>query len=174
MSTNPPSRSYRVASGRFWRNVTLIALAHVALVAGLIRWSLAARSAPEAQTLVWLSGTEDLTAERSETSAAPPAKISAPPSEPEGLKPDEMDKEQSLLAQAKSEIELPTPKPTPVATPKAFGTPKTKAPPKPTPKSTPKPAPKKILLAKATKSSAKEKLDDPHGENWFNGQGRRP
>jgi len=54
---------------------------------------------------------------------------------------------------------LPTPKATPVATPIAFGAPKPKATPKPTPKATPKPPPKKTLLAKATKSSAKEKLD---------------
>ncbi len=51
---------------RFWRNVTLIALAHVALIAGLIHWSAAARSAPDAESLVWLSGAEDLAAERSE------------------------------------------------------------------------------------------------------------
>src|SRR5437762_472715 len=44
MAKAPPSQSYGVVSARFWRNVTLIAVAHVALIAGLIRWSLAARA----------------------------------------------------------------------------------------------------------------------------------
>jgi outer membrane biosynthesis protein TonB len=143
---------------RFWRNVTLIAIAHVALIAGLMRWSLAARSAPDAESLVWLSGAESLLAEKSESSSSP-EKISARSTESEPLRPDETEKERSPLTQAKSEIELPTPKATPVATPKAFEAPRPKATPKPTPKATPKPTPKKTLLAKATKSSAKEKLD---------------
>jgi outer membrane biosynthesis protein TonB len=140
---------------RFWRNLTLIALAHVALIAGLIRWSLAARSAPDAESLVWLSGAEDLEPSRSGSSATPPARISAPSVESEPLKPDETEKEQPSLTQAKSEIELPkptlTPKPTPTAPPKP------KATSKPTPKPTPKPSPKKTVLAKASKSSAPAK-----------------
>jgi len=40
-------------SGRFWRNVVVIAVAHVALIAGLIRWSLAAR-ASNPESIVWL------------------------------------------------------------------------------------------------------------------------
>src|SRR6266511_5269743 len=111
---------------RFLRNVVLIALAHVALIAGLIRWSLAARSAPDAESLVWLSGAEDLVAEKSESSATLPTKISVPSVEPEPLKPDE-ESEQSPLTQAKSEIELP--KPTPMETP----VPKATAKPKPAP-----------------------------------------
>jgi outer membrane biosynthesis protein TonB len=114
---------------RFWRNVTLIALAHVALIAGLIRWSLAARSAPDAQSLVWLSGVEDLEAGRSETNPAPPTKLSTPSSEPESLKSDDAEKKQPVLTAAKSEIDLPTPK------------------------AAPKPTPRKAVLAKASKSS---------------------
>src|SRR5215831_6087303 len=92
---------------RFWRNVTLIALAHAALIAGLIRWSLAARSTPEAESLVWLSGAEDLATERSDSSTASPKKISVPSAESESLKPNEKEKGQPALTQAKSEIELP-------------------------------------------------------------------
>jgi outer membrane biosynthesis protein TonB len=136
---------------RFWRNVTLIALAHLALIAGLIRWSLAARSAPEAESLVWLGRVEDLAAERSEGTAAAPTKISAASVEPEPLKPDETEKEQPLLTQAKSEIELP--KPTPTATPAPRPTAK--------PKATPKPTPKKTVLAKVSKSSAHAKSSLP-------------
>jgi TonB family protein len=136
---------------RFWRNVTLIALAHLALIAGLIRWSLAARSAPDAESLVWLSGAKDLELGRSESSAAPSPKISVPSVESESLRSDEKEKGQSPLTQAKSEIELP--KPTPMETP----VPKATAKPKPTTK----PTPKKAVLAKASKSSAHHKSSPP-------------
>ena len=139
-------------SPRFWRNVTLIALAHVALIAGLIRWSVAARNAPDAESLVWLSGTEDLAAEKSESRMAPPARIPAPSVESESLQPDEKEKEQPPLTQTKSEIELP--KPTPIETPVPKATAK--------PKTTPKPSPKKTVLAKATKSSAHVKSSPPN------------
>ena len=136
---------------RFWRNVTLIALAHVALIAGLIRWSLAARSAPEMESLVWLGRVEDLAAERSEGTAGAPTKISAASVEPEPLKPDETEKEQPPLTQATSEIQLP--RPTPTATPAPRPTAK--------PKATPKPTPKKTVLARVSKSSAHAKSSLP-------------
>ena len=148
MSKNPPSRS-------FWRNVTLIALAHIALIACLIRWSLAARSAPDPESLIWLSGAEDLVAERSETSATRPTEISAPPIESEPLKADETEKERPSLTQAKSEIDLP--KPTPLETPVPKATARPKATRRPTPMPTPKSTPKKAVLAKATKSPAHAK-----------------
>jgi TonB family protein len=136
---------------RFWRNVTLIALAHVVLIAGLIRWSLAARNAPDAESLVWLSGAEDLASEKSESSASSPPKISPPSIESEPLKPDQTEKERPSLTETKSEIVLP--KPTPRETP----VPKATAKPEATPKSTPK----KIVVAKATKSSAYPKSSLP-------------
>jgi outer membrane biosynthesis protein TonB len=142
---------------RFWRNVTLIALAHVALIAGLIRWSVAARSAPDAESLVWLSA-GDLEPGRSDNSVAS-SKISMPSIESEPLKPDEEKKEQPPLIQAKSEIELP--KPTPMETPVPKVTAKPKATPKPIPKPTPKSTPKKTVLAKATESSARPKSSPP-------------
>ena len=135
---------------RFWRNVTLIALAHVALIAGLIRWSLAARNAPDAESLVWLSA-GDLDPGRSDDSVASSSKISIASVESEPLKPDEEEKEQPPLTQAKSEIELP--KPTPKETP----VPKAAAKAKATPKSTPG----KTVLAKSTKSSAHPKSSPP-------------
>jgi outer membrane biosynthesis protein TonB len=138
---------------RFWRNLTLIALAHVALIAGLIRWSVAARSAPDAESLVWLSGAEDLAAERSEGRAAAPTENSVPSAQPETSEPDKKEKEQSPFTQAKSEIELP--KPTPTATPG----PRPK--PKATLKPTAKPTPKKTVLAKVSKSSAHAKSSQP-------------
>src|SRR6266699_2168188 len=91
---------------RFWRNVTLIALAHVALIAGLIRWSLAARSAPDAESLVWLSA-GDLELGRSDNSVASSSKISIPSVESEPSKPDEEEKGRQPFTRAKGEIELP-------------------------------------------------------------------
>jgi len=147
------------ATPRFWRNVTLIALAHVALIAGLMHWSAAARSTPDTESLVWLSGAEDLAAERSESHAAAPAEVSVPAAETESSVPDEKEKEQPPLTQERSEIELP--KPTPMETPAPKATAKPRTTPKPTSKPTPKATPKKIALAKATKSSAHVKSSPP-------------
>jgi len=148
---------------RFWRNVTLIAIVHVALIAGLIRWCVEARSSSDAQTIVWLSGAEDLAAEEPDSGeSAQPVKVSTPPPE---LKPDEAEKEQPLLTPAKSEIELPTPKPkaTSAPTPKPAASPTPKA--KVTPKPTPKPTPKKTVLAKASpKPSPKAKSSPTKSE----------
>ena len=138
---------------RFWRNVTLIALAHIALLVGLIRWSLHAKSLSNAQrnaqSIVWIGSVENGAGETK--SAAPsPIKVLAARAEPTPLKSDEPEDEKPLLTAAKSEIQLPTPKPAATSTPTpkqtASPTPKAKA----TPKLTPKPTPKKTVLAKAS------------------------
>jgi outer membrane biosynthesis protein TonB len=137
---------------RFWRNVTLIALAHIALITGLIRWSVAARASTNAESIVWLG--EDLAAGQSENEEAPSVQRDAHPIQPKPLKDDEPEEEKPGVTTAKSEIELPspTPKPTPTSTstpkPKPSSTPTPK--PNVTPRATPKPTPKKILLAKAS------------------------
>src|SRR5438874_6271788 len=155
---------------RFWRNVTLIALAHVALIVGLIRWSVAARASTNAESIVWLGGAEDLAT--GENGEAPSVQREAHPVQPKPLKDDQAEEEKPLVTAAQSEIELPspTPKPTPTSTstPKPSATPTPK--PKATPKATPKPArnathnvaggptSKKILVAKASpKPSPKAK-----------------
>src|SRR4030095_9290363 len=102
---------------RFWRNVTLIALAHVALLLGLIRWSVEARSSSNAQSVVWISGAEDLAAREPERSESPPAAITPiRPPESDTLEKDEAAEETPLVTAAKSEIELPRPTPTPEPT----------------------------------------------------------
>jgi len=135
---------------RFWRNVTLIALAHVALIVGLIRWSVAARASTNAESIVWLG--EDLAAGQSENEEAPSVQRDAHPIQPKPLKDEHAEEEKPLVTAAQSEIELPSPrpKPTPISTstPKLSATPTPK--PKATPKVIPKPTPKKILLAKAS------------------------
>jgi TonB family protein len=124
----------------FWRNVILIALAHVALIAGLIRWSAAAKAPSNAESIVWLSGAGDLAADDLEEEQSRSPKQSLSETESRESKPNETPDETPVLATAKSEIELPsaTPKPTPTATPaKPTATPalKAKTTPKPTPKS---------------------------------------
>src|SRR6266480_961035 len=160
---------------RFWRNVTLIALAHAALIAGLIRWSVEARSSSSAQSVVWLGDVAGASAATEPTTGEPPrpAKLSPSP-EPRLPKSNEVEKQEPLLTAAKSEIELPIPTPTPTSTPKPTATPAPK--PKETPKPTPKSTPKKTVLAKAspkpspkvessaTKSADKAKKADAKAE----------
>src|SRR5438128_10828137 len=141
---------------RFWRNVILIAVAHIALLVGLIRWSLHSKRPSNAQSIVWIGGGEN--GGETKRAAPTPVKVLAAPAEPTPLKSDEPDDEKPLLTAAKSEIQLPTPKPaatsTPTHKPTASPTPKAKA----TPKPTPKPTPKKTVLAKASpKASPKVK-----------------
>ena len=66
MAKEPPSKRYDTPGGRFWGNVVLIALAHAALIAGLIRWSVAARASSNPESIVWLGGAGDLSADESE------------------------------------------------------------------------------------------------------------
>jgi outer membrane biosynthesis protein TonB len=158
MPKEPALQSCSLARARFWRNVILIALAHVALIAGLIRWSLVARASSNPESIVWLGNNQALAAEESQDEASPPPKHATPSAEP--LKDEEAEKEKPAVTTAKSEIELPapTPKPTAAATttpkPAATATPQPKTAPKPIPK----PTPKKTLIAKASaKPSAKAK-----------------
>src|SRR6184192_2448253 len=137
---------------RFWRNVILIALAHIALLAGLIHWSLHSKRPSNAQSIVWIGGGEN---GAGETKSAPSTvKVLATRPEPTPLKLDEPEAESPLLTAAKSEIQLPTPKPaatsTPTHKPTASPTPKVKPTPAQTAKPTPKPTPKKTVLAKAS------------------------
>src|SRR5438094_4766683 len=146
MAKDPPSQSYGVASSRFWRNVVLIALAHVALIVGLIRWSVAARASTNAESIVWLGSARDLAARENEE--APSAQHETHAVEPKPLKDDQAEEEKPLVTAAQSEIELPSPTPKP--TPTSTSTPKLSATATPKPKATPKPTPKKILVAKAS------------------------
>src|SRR3984893_4915103 len=143
---------------RFCSNVTLIALAHVALIVGLIRWSRESKAAG-AQSVVWMNGGGgDGIVERKNALAPVKSALPHKESKTEALKEHEPDEDRPYLASAPSEIQLPAPKPspkptptaTPARSPKPSPTAKAKTTPKPTPKSTPKPSPKKITLAKAS------------------------
>src|SRR5437867_992625 len=121
---------------RFWRNVTLIGLAHLVVVVGLVRWSRETKGS-SAQSIFWMNGATGDGAVAGTKKAAPPKPVRAPTPAPEPKIPrtEEPEDEQPVLTSAKSDIQLPTPKPTPSATstPKASPTPVVKVTPKPTP-----------------------------------------
>jgi TonB family protein len=138
-------------NARFWRNVVLIALAHVALIAGLIRWSVAARASSNPESIVWLGGAGDLSADESERQESPSPEQPATGTESSRSQQDEAADEKPVVTTAKSEIELPsaTPKPTATVTPaKPSATPALR--PKVTSKPIAKPTPRKTLVAKAS------------------------
>jgi len=143
----------------FWRNVVLIALAHIALIAGLIRWSAAAKASSNPESIVWLGGAEDFSADESEKRESPSPKHPLTEAESSRSEQDETTEKKPVVITAKSEIELPaaTPKPTATATPaKSTPTPAPKE--KTTPKPIPKSTPKKTVVAKASpKPIAKHK-----------------
>ena len=135
----------------FWRNVILIALAHVALIAGLIRWSVAARASSNPESIVWLGGAGDLAPDESEKKESPSPKQLPTSTESKRSEQDEAADEKPVVTAAKSDIELPsaTPKPTATATPaKPSATPAVRA--KGTPKPIAKATPTKTLVAKAS------------------------
>jgi TonB family protein len=167
MAKGPPSQRYGAPSGRFWRNVVLIALAHVALIAGLIRWSVAARPSSNPESIVWLGGAGDLAAGESENQESPSSKQPPTDTESSGSERDEVADEKPVVTTAKSEIELPsaTPQPTATATPqpKPSATPAPRA--KTTPKPIAKPTSKKTVVAKASPKPAAKPKSSPTKAN---------
>src|SRR6266566_452605 len=162
MAKGPCSQRYGTPSGRFWGNVVLIALAHIALIAGLIRWSVAARASSNPESIVWLGGAGDLSADESEKHESPSPKQPPTSTESSGSEQNEPADEKPVVTTAKSEIEIPTatPKPTATATPaKPSATPALSA------KITPKPTPKKTLVAKASPKPATKPKPSPAKAN---------
>lgn len=152
---------------RFWGNVTLIAVGHLAIIVGLIHWSHAEKEAG-AQSVVWMSGGAGDGVVLEKKNLPSPSKPPRKESRTELIKDRDSDEDRPFLASAPSEIQLSTPKPSPARTPaptatatpvhtpkpkpketpKAIPTPKPT--PKPTAKPTPKSSPKKIVIAKAS------------------------
>src|SRR6478672_2366244 len=167
MAKGPRSQRYGTPGGRFWGNVVLIALAHIALIAGLIRWSVAARASSNPESIVWLGGAGDLSADESEKQESPSPKQPPAATESSESEQDEAATEKPVATTAKSEIELPaaTPKPTATATPlpKQSATPALRA--KTTPKPIPKPTPKKTLVSKGSPKPAEKPKSSPAKAN---------
>jgi TonB family protein len=167
MAKGPSSQRYCTPSGRFWVNVVLIALAHVALIAGLIRWSLAAKASSNPESIVWLGGQGDLSVGESQTQESPSPRQPATDTESSESEKDKAADEKPVVTNAKSEIELPTatPKPTATATPlpKQSATPALRA--KTTPKPIPKPTPRKTLVSKGSPKPAAKPKSSPAKAN---------
>jgi len=163
-------------NARFWRNVTVIGLAHVALIVGLVRWSRETKDAG-AQNIVWMNGAGGDGVAKEKTNPAPPNPVKSPPPRVESkIEPpriEEPDQNRPILTSAKSDIELPTSTASPARTvkpaPKASATParspRVKETPKPTPKPKPKPSPKKMTLAKASPKPSPKPAVEESDEN---------
>src|SRR6476659_988706 len=166
MAKGPPSQRYGTPGGRFWVNVVLIALAHLALIAGLFRWSVAAKASSNPESIVWLGGAGDLSADESEKQELPSSKQPLAATEYSESEKDEAADEKPVVTTAKSEIELPTatPKPTATATPaKPSATPALRA--KTSPKPIAKPTPRRTLVAKASQKPAAKPKPSPAKAN---------
>jgi TonB family protein len=118
---------------RFWRNVAIITVAHVAIVLAFARGSREV-ARPNLETVVWMN---------SEAAAAEVKSTAAPT-------PREIEKAEDMppATVAKSEIQLPSPTPTPTLAPKPSPSPTPRPSPKPSEKPTPKPTPKKSVEPK--------------------------
>jgi TonB family protein len=143
---------------RFWRNVSLIAIAHIAVVIALVR-SNGEAPRPNLQSIVWMN--PEIAAIQAPTRKEKPAEAT-PPAETDdsGSNKEEQDQLPAPTS-VKSDIQLPvatpTPTPTPVATPprKQTATPVPRTSPKATPKPKPKATPKKPVARATPKPSPK-------------------
>ena len=142
---------------RFWRNVTIIAVAHVAIIVALVRWNPETRK-PNLQSIVWMRGGGTEVPAHSAPAQTESAIEATPPPETDTprSKPEEQDKP-PVPTLARSDIQLPmaTPSPTPVTTPPSK--PRMTSVPKASPKPTPKATPKKTVVAKVTPKSLPKK-----------------
>jgi TonB family protein len=127
---------------RFWWNVALVAVAHLAIILTLARGSRDAVP-PNLHSVVWMSSEVAAAAEPKHTPAPLPVASPSPIEKPEAAPSPTV---------FKSEIQMPSPTPTPTLAPKPSPspTPTAKSSPKPTAKPTPKATPKKSAEPKPT------------------------
>jgi TonB family protein len=129
---------------RFWRNVAIITVAHLAILLALAR-DRRDVVRPTLETVVWMN-----------SAAAAEPKSTPAPTPQEAEKPEAV----QVAPVAKSEIQMPSPTPTPTIAPKPTPSPTPRSSPKPTEKPTPKPTPKKSVEPKATPKPSPKKDDD--------------
>jgi TonB family protein len=129
-------------NARFWRNVTLIALAHLAALIALLRWAGGSKIV-SAQEITWLNigGEPSAIADTPKTEETPTPEPERQPSAPEENQP--------VPAPAKSEIQIPAATPHPTPSPSAV--------PKPSPKPSPKRSPGKKASPKPSATPEKKK-----------------
>lgn len=158
---------------RFWRNVLLIAVAHIAVLIALVRWSHATRPS-DSQSIMWMSsGGTDVAPESLPAKIEKAIEATSPPETDTPLSTPPEEDEPPIPSQAKSDLQLPspTPPPTPVAKPSL--TPIPKPSPKATPKPTPKATPKKTVVAKATPKPSPTKKVTPSEPAKKNGESEK-
>lgn len=146
---------------RFWRNVAIITVAHVAVVIALVCWN-QEKGRPHLQSVVWLSSEA--------TARTEPAVETTRPSEAETPRTKlEEHADPPAPASTRSEIQLPiatpTPSPVPTPLPKPSTTHVPKASVKPMIRPTPKPTPKKSAEPKATPKPSPKKSATPSEQN---------
>ena len=150
---------------RFWRNVTIIAVAHIAIVVTLVRWNRETRK-PSLQSIVWMNGGDTEVASPGTPAKAERAIGTTPP--PAADTPRSKSEERGeppVPTSSRSAIQLPTatPSPAPAATPppKPSMTPGANASSKPTARPTPKATREKPVVAKATPKPSPKKKATP-------------
>lgn len=128
----------------FWRNVTLIALVHLAAVIALLRWASGSKIA-SAQEITWLNtGAEGAAADDAVEN------IQQTPRPEPARQPTPTEETQPVSTPAKSEIQIPAATPHPPS-PSATTTPK------PLPRASPKPSPKTKSSPKPSATPEKKK-----------------
>jgi TonB family protein len=138
----------------FRRDVAIVGMAHLVVLAGLLHWSASANKPPSTD-VVWMNATAaaepaSLASQVSFSSAEPT------PTQPPAVVPEQppvkpMEDPLTMRTpppEAPEEEEPATPPPKPSSTPHSTATPRPT--PKPPPKATPKPTPKKTVVAKSS------------------------
>ena len=155
---------------RFWRNVTIITVAHIAVVIALICWN-HEQGRPHLQSIVWLSSEA---AARTE----PPVETTHPTEAetPRRTKPEEHE-DPPAPASTQSDIQLPiatpTPSPVPTPLPKPSITPAPRPSVRPTAKPTLKPTPKKSAEQKATPKPSPKKSATPSEQKKISDEAKK-
>lgn len=161
---------------RFWRIVTVIALAHVALLTAFLRWN-GAPNTLNAQSITWLNG--DASEEPSASVAAGEERSDAAATTTPHLEvqAEEKTEEPPTLSPAKSEIVLasPTPptNPPPPPRPSPKLTPRVSPSSKPSPRKNPSPKKSSTPYKKKTAKPIAKKDLIPKGNNAADKSGRK-
>lgn len=127
---------------RFWRNVILIGLAHVAVLAGLVRWG--GTTERPRMDVMWMAATVGTPGAARAKPMESPIPVATPAEEPQAtLPPPAEEPPASTMTPAESMIPLPTATPRPTPSPV----------PKPTPSATPRNLPTKEKKPKAAEKT---------------------
>jgi outer membrane biosynthesis protein TonB len=147
---------------RFWRNVMIIAAAHIALLFAVLRWISAAKTVNR-ESITWLSGSVGSAGDETlpESVSTPEPSVSTPEPTASEASTQKDEEDRSPLSFAKSEIQLntPTATPTPIATPIPQPTPSRPPRPKITPRPTAKAKSGPKASPKPTAKGAIKKAD---------------